>query len=146
MEFNKTRWSCSWSTNSKQNCTQNSVNVSFCLSKRGPCAVISSQISSKFTGEAVYHLLCMSPHAFFGVHVVNCLGFQAKWDGVNRDFLQFDGQIASNSAALFSFSHQQLTYFKTEALKYLTVPQGSITSARINRRQLLPVVLSYQKP
>ena len=36
------------------------IRFTFCLSKTGPCAIISSQISSKF------HL---------GVNVVNCLGF-----------------------------------------------------------------------
>ena len=36
----------------------------FCLSKIGTCAVISSQISSKFTREVVYYLLCMPSLTF----------------------------------------------------------------------------------
>ena len=62
IEWNKTRWYCSW--NSHQNCAQNSGRVTFCLSKTMSCAVISSQISSKFTGAVVYNLLCMLPLAF----------------------------------------------------------------------------------
>ena len=49
--IDKTSWSCSW--NSDQSCTLNSARVNFCLFKIGPCAVISSQISSKFSGEIV---------------------------------------------------------------------------------------------
>ena len=52
----ETRWLCSWK--SDQHCSQNSVRVIFCLSKTEPCALISSQISSKFT-ESVYCHLCM---------------------------------------------------------------------------------------
>ena len=33
----------------------------FCLSKTGPCAIISSQISSRFTGAVVFYLLCIPP-------------------------------------------------------------------------------------
>ena len=36
----------------------------FLLSKTGAGAVISNQISSKFTSEVVYYLLCMPPLAF----------------------------------------------------------------------------------
>ena len=36
----------------------------FYSSKTLPCAVISGQISSKFTGEAVCYLLCISPLSF----------------------------------------------------------------------------------
>ena len=39
--------------------------VTFCLSKTGVCAVISSQISFQFTGEIVYYLLCMPPFVFW---------------------------------------------------------------------------------
>ena len=42
---------------SDQNCTRNSARVTFfCRSKIRPCAVISNQISSKFTREEVYYL------------------------------------------------------------------------------------------
>ena len=46
MEFDTTRWSCSW--NSDQNCTQNSDRVIFCQSKTGTCAVTSTWISFQF--------------------------------------------------------------------------------------------------
>ena len=41
---------------------QNSTKVTF--SKAGPCAVIFSQVSSKFTGQVVYYPLCIPPLAF----------------------------------------------------------------------------------
>ena len=53
--------------------TQNSTRVTFCLSITEPCAVISIQISSRFTGEIVYWLHCMSLFAFF-------LMFESKLD------------------------------------------------------------------
>ena len=46
MEFDKTRWPCP--SDSDQTCTNkshNSARVNFCLSKTGPCTVISSQIT-----------------------------------------------------------------------------------------------------
>ena len=36
----------------------------FGLYKTGHCAVISSQISSKFTGKVVHNFCCMTPHVF----------------------------------------------------------------------------------
>ena len=77
MEFDKTRWSCSW--NSDQNCAQNFTRVTFCLSKTGPCVVILSEISSQFTREVVHYLLCMLLLlCFFVVRVVQYFG--SKWD------------------------------------------------------------------
>ena len=32
-----------------------------CLSKTGPCAVISYQICFKYTGEVLYKIICMPP-------------------------------------------------------------------------------------
>ena len=41
---------------------------------------ISIQISSKFTGEVIYYLLCMPPLAFCGVSVVQRVQhFRSKW-------------------------------------------------------------------
>ena len=37
-----------------------------CLSKTGPCAVISSQISFTFAGKVVRYLLCMPLLVFLG--------------------------------------------------------------------------------
>ena len=48
----------------------------YCLSKTGPCAVISSQISSKFTGQVIYPLHTST--CVFGVNVINCPGFYFK--------------------------------------------------------------------
>ena len=39
------------------------------------CAVIYSQISSKFTGVVVYYPLHILPLVVFSIYIVNCPGF-----------------------------------------------------------------------
>ena len=48
----------------------------YCLSKTRQCAVIFNQISSKFTGEIGYHLLCILEFEFWcqGCHLSRILG------------------------------------------------------------------------
>ena len=78
MTFHRTRWFCSW--NSDQKCTQYSARATFCLSESGPCAIISSQTSSKFTGEIVDY-----------IHFMPLLAFRHQY--VN--YLPFNGQVAN---------------------------------------------------
>ena len=61
----------------------------FYLSKTGPCAVISIQISSKFT-EIVHCLLYIPPLAFLVSMLSIVQEFRRAKD---RDFLPFDKQV-----------------------------------------------------
>ena len=38
----------------KKNCAQKSARVTFCLSKTGPCTIISCQVPPKLTGEVLF--------------------------------------------------------------------------------------------
>ena len=76
------------------------IRFTFCLSKTGPCAIISSQISSKFTGEVAYYLLCMPQfHLWCQCSQLSRILSQREMSD-NNGFGPFNRQVAITLATL----------------------------------------------
>ena len=73
----------------------------FCLSKTGPCVVISCQISSKCTREVVYYLLYIPPLAFL-VSVLSISRIVGLMRRVIVGFWPFDRQVANTVSTLLA--------------------------------------------
>ena len=86
MEFDMTRWS------------QNSAMVTILSLKTGPCAIVSSQTSSKFTGEVVYYLLCILVFLCQYCQLARILHKSEMSN--NRGFWPFDRHVTNTLAAL----------------------------------------------
>ena len=114
MDFNKTRWYCSW--NSDQNCTQNSARVTFVCLKLNLCSYFQSDLFQIYTSRSSAYL-----HLCFWCQCCQLSRILGQSEvSKNKLFWPLDRQVANTLAALFTKG--EIVTFGTETRRTRTFP------------------------